>query len=300
MTATMTPTVAAPAMPLGSTQKANVQLTFGPISVGVSVHSAVAEDKEASLRIVCTGQHGVSDLGAAGPTFLPMNRVDRCPECGNGDNLGRAKEVAEGLIPIPAEVLKQAETAEAEFGKEIKLVSHLASEIDALTRPTGSRYYLNVKVGLSNNYALMRQMIRERPNLAFVARFSLKGAAYPYRLMLDGDTLMLVQLADPTNLRARPAVEGEVVAAYLELALTLADQDVHAYVPSDYVRPKARIISEFIEGKTPTVFAPNGAPVTGQVTDLLEALKASVAATAPKKAPRSRAKKPASSSKKAS
>lgn len=301
MAATMAPL---PVMPLGSTQKANVQLTFGPISVGVSVHSTVAEDKEASLRIVCTGEHGMSDLGAAGPTFLPMNRVDKCPQCGNGNHLGRAKEVGDGLVLIPAEVLKQAEEGDALFGGEIKLVAHDVAQVEAATRPTGSRYYLNVKAGISNNYALMRELVLARPNLAFVARFSLKGAAYPYRLMVDGDALMLVQLADPVNVRARPVVMGEVNPAYLELALKLADQDVRAYSPADYVRPKSRIIGEFVEGKTPTVFSTDGAPVTGQVTDLLEALQASVKATAPKKAraPRKPAAKKvaATSSKKAS
>lgn len=300
MATTMAPS--APAMPLGSTQKANVQLTFGPISVGVSVLSTVAEDKEASLRIVCNGEHGISDLGAAGPTFLPINRIDSCPQCGMSDHLGRAKEVADGLILIPADVLKMAEDGDAAFSKEITLHAHPSHQVEALSRPTGSRYYLNVKVGTSSNYALLRELVRQRPEVAYMAQFSLKGAALQYRLMLDGDTLMLVQFADPANVRARPVVAGDVNQAYLDLALTLTDQEISDYNPADYARPKSLVIGAYIDGKTPTVSA-TGTPVTGQVTDLLEALQSAVAATAPKKSRTARktaAKKAASSSKKAS
>lgn len=275
------PGTVAAGVPMGATQKASVQLRFGPVSATVAIVSAVAENKDGALRLVCTNTHegGIANLGSAEASYTPIKRVDSCPTCGSSEHLGRAKEVADGLVPIPAEVLVAADAADAEFGKEISLVAHPAEAVEALTRPTGSRYYLHVKSGQSDNYALLREMVRRRPNLAYMALFALKGAAYGYRLVLDGEALMLVQLCEPSSVRARPVVAGTANETYLDLALTMADASVTPFDPAAYVRPKSRMIAEYIEGKSPFEIVVFGTRPSGEVTDLLSALRASVAAS---------------------
>jgi non-homologous end joining protein Ku len=269
--------------------KSGVMLRLGLVAIPVTVHSTVADDDGFELKTVCAGGHGSVEghTGSGKSHALTGTRQLRvCPACEATEDFGKALEYGEGLVPVDAGVLEAATAADSAHSGEIVLNMHPAADVEANTMPTGRSYYVSSKVG-GSAYATIAEVIRRRPEVAFVALYAVRAnaAALPYRLVADEDGLRLVQLADPSLVRERPKmVVGEVVAAELAMAETLVNSMVTAYDATSYARPRHKVLAEHLEGKAPIV-AGEAPAAAENVVDLLSALQASVAAVAPKQQP---------------
>lgn len=142
-------------------------------------------------------------------------------------------------------------------------------------------------------YALLAEAMRQSGRCA-LARWAWKAKQYVVQIRATPDGLVLQQLLYAAEVRSHKELDMEKVdvsQGELQLALQLIDQiSTDSYDPTQYVdEEKQRIlaaIDEKIAGKQVVVTSPHEAtPATGQVIDLMEALRASLArkpAAAPK------------------
>jgi len=135
-------------------------------------------------------------------------------------------------------------------------------------------------------YALLAEAMRSSGRCA-LAKWAWKSKQYVVQVRPAQDGLVLQQLfyADEVrSLKDLAIEEATVTAAELQLALQIIDQiSEAAYDPGKYEdEEKKRVlaaIEEKISGKEVVASAQNEEPGTGQVIDLMEALKASLGKT---------------------
>ena len=133
-------------------------------------------------------------------------------------------------------------------------------------------------------YALLAAAMRQSGRCA-LAKWAWKAKQYVVQIRPADDGLVLQQLLYAEEVRSHKDLEiekVEVSPAELQLALQLIDQiTAESYDPTQYVdEEKKRIlaaIDEKISGKQVVAATHDETPVTGQVIDLMEALRASLA-----------------------
>lgn len=278
--------------PLTSATSAGVTLSFGILSLIVSVHGAVGEDDSRAMKIVCTHDHA--------PT--PVKSTLSCPACSNADSttFARAKAVAEGFVVIPAEVIEKEKDASATFKKQISLTVHPSSEVTGVLMPSGKSYYLSMKTpnqASNDTYTLLGKLVASRPDLAFMCKFTLRSATSLFQLVVAGEgTLVLRQMAEADLVREHPKVVfSDLDPRSVELVSLVAQQQLTPFIVAEHGSGKSNIIAEYASSQTPVAPVAIDAPATvatsGNVMDLnaaLEAMLAPVAPVAPVKAPRKR------------
>lgn len=269
----------------GRTARKEVTLKFGEvIAFKVNVFGAVAEDKNSSLHNACMNDH---------PITLTKQKL-YCPVCnGNGINaepqtgLVKAQSTPDGLVFIPAETLAAANEAEMAFYEVIDLSVHDTTEVSSVLQPSGKSYYLDVSSpAFANLYTMLADLVRDRPDKAFMARWTLKTAVTTYRLVLAGEgTLVLQQQADPDLVRAMPVVASTKpkVAAESMILAQLADA---LTVPFDVAaisgRAKSKVLAEYTEGQVAVAATAAGVPVPAAgLLDLTALLTAALEKAAP-------------------
>jgi DNA end-binding protein Ku len=169
-------------------------------------------------------------------------------------------------------------------------------------------YYLGPEKGAEKSYRLLSKAMRETGRCA-LAKYAARGKMYLVLLrpLEDGICMQELRYADEVKSFSEvPHGEGEVKDAELKLAKQLIDQ-----IASDEFKPenyrdevKDRVLAQIqrkVQGESVTL-APE-APPQGQIIDLMEALKASLAKSddEPRKAPkRAPSKEPAEAKQKKS
>ena len=132
-------------------------------------------------------------------------------------------------------------------------------------------------------YALLGEAMRRSGRCA-LAKWAWKAKQYVVQVRATDEGLVLQQLLYAAEVRSLKDLEIEKVdvsPAELQLALQLIDQiSTDSYDPTQYVdEEKQRVlaaIDEKIAGKQVVATTHEEAPSTGQVIDLMEALKASL------------------------
>jgi DNA end-binding protein Ku len=150
-------------------------------------------------------------------------------------------------------------------------------------------YYLGPDKGADKAYRLLSETLR-RSGRAALARYASRGKQYLVLIRPFDSRLVMQQLlyADEVRPFAEvPVGEAELKEPEVQLALKLVEQsasdEFHPEAYRDEVRQRVReAIERKVEGKEISL-APAEAP-TGQVIDLMEALKASLAAAGQKPA----------------
>jgi DNA end-binding protein Ku len=133
-------------------------------------------------------------------------------------------------------------------------------------------------------YALLAAAMRQSGRCA-LAKWAWKAKQYVVQIRPTEDGLVLQQLLYADEVRSHKDLDiekVEVSPAEMQLALQLIDQiTADTYDPTQYVdEEKKRIlaaIDEKISGKQVIAAAHTETPATGQVIDLMEALRASLA-----------------------
>lgn len=267
--------------PLGRATRKGVTLSFGSmIALPVTLYTAVGEDKTAKLHNACNNNH-------------PATRVQQkyvCPLCEGESGFVKVRPEGSTLVVVTPEVLEAANAADLQYKDVIDITVHSSEEVSQAMQPSGSSYYLDIETpALARLYGIIATMVTERPELAFMAKFTLKTAVSVFRLTVAGDgILVLQQQANPELVRELPSVvAAPALAAEIAMASQLADALLAPFTTEGLGRDKGKVLAEYTLGQIATMPAGAVAASSAGVGDLTAAFEAALLAAggAPKAVP---------------
>lgn len=266
-------------MPQASTRVTakGITLSFGQINLIVNVHTAVGSDEDRSLKTVCTHEHN--------PT--PIKQRKFCPVCDNDDyaSFAKAKEMGEGYVLIPQDILDLEKAAQLDFKTEIAITMHPAADAVNMM-PSGKSYYLSMERitdGQRQAYTMLSQLIRQREDLVFMCKYTLRTALSIFQLTTATDgTLILRQMADAQLVRERPAIDWiDLPAGAMDVANMVADTAAVPFVEAEHGTGKISIVADYAATQTPLPAAGDVVSASGEVLDITAQLNAMLAASQP-------------------
>lgn len=143
-------------------------------------------------------------------------------------------------------------------------------------------YYLEPDKGAARPYALLREALRKSGKVG-VAKFVLRNKEHLGALKVEGDMILLNQMRYADTLRPKSELNlptDKVEAREIKMALALIEQLSGKFDPDSYkdeYRAKMeKVISQKAKGKP--IKATEDAPVSTDVADLMETLRASLEA----------------------
>jgi DNA end-binding protein Ku len=252
-------------------------ISFGLVSIPVRLYPASQASASISFNL----------LHAKCGTRVKQQYV--CPKDGEKverEDMVKGYEVAKDRwVTFTAEELKALDEIATQTIDITEFVS--AAQVDPLF--FDSAYHLGPDRGGTKAYRLLALAL-ERSGKAALARYAARGKQYLVLIRARGGRLVLQQLHYPDELRSPdeiPIDEAELKEPEVQLALRLIEQtSAEAFHPERYedaVRKRVlEAIARKVEGQQIQAAAP--AEPQAQVIDLMEALKASLAATPPKAA----------------
>lgn len=265
-------------------------VTFGLVNVPVKLYSAT---KQHDVEL-----HQVHDED--GGRIRYQRRCEVCGEVIAYDHVDRAFEEGGRTVILSDEDLAGLP---AEKSREIEVVEFVPSgDIDPIRLDRS--YFLEPAATSPKAYILLRRTLEQTDRTAIV-RFSMRQRSRLAALRVYGDVLMLQTLlwSDEVREPAFSSLETEVKISKQELEMSAqlvsslsSDFDATAF-SDDYHRQLQELIAAKLEdGDAVATPESESAPASdGEVIDLMEALRRSVAQSqrtkAAKRAPRSTAKK---------
>lgn len=267
-----------------------VALSLGLVTASVSVHSAIESNKTQNKNC-CAGAPGAEH----DPT--PISQVNRCATCSRDVPYGeivKAHPVGDGFVVLEAEEIVEAKQDATALKKVAALTPHSAAEVEIATVNGKAAYYLTPDLGHETTYAILRSLVVNHPELAFVCQWTPRSNASMFRLQHRDGVLMLSERVRPTGVRPAP----EVIADAPEAMLAMGEQVlmlpgvVTDFDPATYADTYEQRLGEIIATKqivasgTPTTTSTPSLPIGQQ--NAMAALEAMLAAAAPAKAPAKR------------
>jgi DNA end-binding protein Ku len=253
-------------------------ISFGLVSIPVKLYAATEASAGISFNL----------LHAKCGSRLKQQYV--CPQDGEvvpRDAMVKGYEFQEGkYVTFSAEELKALEQASTQAIEIAEFVP--AEKVDAVYFEKA--YFLGPEKGGAKAYRLLAEALR-RAGKAAVARYAARGKQYLVLIRPASGRLVMQQLyyADEVRrLEEIPVDEAELKEPEVQLALQLVEQTAtdafHPEAFRDEVKERTLALMERkIQGQEIAV-APTEQP-RAQVIDLMEALKASLAAAKPATAP---------------
>jgi DNA end-binding protein Ku len=253
-------------------------ISFGLVSIPVRLYPASQASASISFNL----------LHAKCGTRVKQQYV--CPKDGEKverEDMVKGYEVAKDRwVTFTAEELKALDEIATQTIDITEFVS--TAQVDPLF--FDSAYHLGPDRGGTKAYRLLALAL-ERSGKAALARYAARGKQYLVLIRARGGRLVLQQLHYPDELRSPdeiPIDEAELKEPEVQLALRLIEQtSAEAFHPERYedaVRKRVlEAIARKVDGQQIQAAAP--AEPQAQVIDLMEALKASLAATPPKAGP---------------
>ena len=251
---------------------ASLSLSFGLVSIPVKLYSATETSGAVKFNLLARDgsrltQQYVSEKDQA---VVPRSEMIK----------GYEFEKDRFVLFTPEELKALEESS----SPSIEIVSFIpAKSVDALFYDKA--YLLAPDKRGAKPYALLAEAMRQSGRCA-LAKWAWKAKQYVVQIRPGEGGLVLQQLLYAAEVRSHKDLnieQVEVSPAELQLALQLIDQiSTDSYDPAQYVdEEKKRVlaaIDEKIAGKQVVVAAAHEqAPGTGQVIDLMEALRASLA-----------------------
>jgi DNA end-binding protein Ku len=283
-------------------------VTFGLVNVPVKLYSAT-EDHDVSL-------HQVHDED--GGRIRYQRKCEICGKVVDYKNIDKAYDDGERTVIVTDEDLK---ALPAERSREIEVVEFVPTEqIDPIMFDRS--YYLEPDSASSKAYVLLRRTLESTDRTAIV-RMALRQKTRLAALRVYGDVLMVQTLLWSDEVRAAefPSLDEPVKISSKELDLSkqLVESLVSDFEPEQFVDEYQQELRTLIQAKleqgdavdTAATFGEQPEEEGGEVIDLMEALRQSIAAkreggagaskassdTAKKKAASSDEKKPAAKKK---
>lgn len=272
---------------------ASLTLSFGLVNVPVKLYSATESSSAVSFKMLDKDGSRLKQQYVSESTGKVVERAEMIK--------GYEFEKDRFVLFTPDELKAMDEAA----SHVIEIVAFVPeASVDPIYYDRA--YFLAPDKRGGKPYALLGAAMRESGRCA-LARWTSKGKQYVVQVRAVEDGLVLQQLLYADEVRSLKDLDiepADVSAAELKLALQLIDQisqdeyDPHAFKDEEKGRILAAIDAK-IAGKQVVASARAEEPSSGQVIDLMEALRASIgqkggkAAAAPAKAGNGKAEKPA-------
>jgi non-homologous end joining protein Ku len=264
-----------------------VALSLGLVTASVSIYSAIEPTKTGNKNC-CVGTAGAEH----DPT--PISQVNRCATCDRDVPYGdivKAHPVGDGFVVLEDTDIESAKADATAMKKVAAMAPKLAAEVEVTMASGEKLYHLVPELGHETTYAILRHLVREHPELAFMVQWTPRSNAGTFRVLHRDGVLMLSERVIPGRIKATPEVKAEAPEAMLAmgeqiLALpgVVTDFDPETYTDK-YAENLAAIIATkqiVAAGGTATVSAPS-MPAGQQ--NAMAALEAMLAAAAPAPAP---------------
>jgi len=150
------------------------------------------------LMQVCTGN---GTHPPAKPCWDPV-----CETCGtvSRDTLAKAREIVEGqYVVFGQSEIDALKEDEARYKGQMALTAHPLAEVTGKTERNGTTYVLvpSTKKGVPDQsafYAVLRALLVETPDVAYMARYTVTSRAAIYKLRLHGNVILADQMV-PTD-----------------------------------------------------------------------------------------------------
>ncbi|MEV1132030.1 Ku protein [Agromyces sp. NPDC049794] len=250
-------------------------VTFGLVNVPVKLYSAT-EDHDVSL-------HQVHD--ADGGRIRYQRKCEVCGKVVEYKNIDKAYDDGERTVVITDDDLK---ALPAERSREIEVVEFVPTEqIDPIMFDRS--YYLEPDSASSKAYVLLRRTLESTERTAIV-RMALRQKTRLAALRVHGDVLMVQTLLWSDEVRAAdfPSLDEPVKISSKELDLSkqLVESLVSDFDPEQFVDEYQQELRTLIAAKleqgealdTAATFGEQPEEEGGEVIDLMEALRQSIAA----------------------
>jgi DNA end-binding protein Ku len=250
-------------------------VTFGLVNVPVKLYSAT-EDHDVSL-------HQVHDED--GGRIRYQRKCEVCGKVVDFKNIDKAYDDGERTVIISDEDLK---ALPAERSREIEVVEFVPTEqIDPIMYDRS--YYLEPDSASSKAYVLLRRTLESTERTAIV-RMALRQKTRLAALRVSGDVLMVQTLLWSDEVRAAdfPSLDEPVKISSKELDLSkqLVESLVSDFEPEQFVDEYQQELRTLIQAKleqgdavdTAATFGEQPEEEGGEVIDLMEALRQSIAA----------------------
>ena len=249
-------------------------IAFGLVNVPVKVYSAT-EDHDISLHQV---------HNADGGRIRYQRRCEVCSEIIDYEDIDKAYEEDGRTVILSREELK---SIPAENSHEIEVVQFVpAEQLDPMTFEKS--YYLEPDAKSPKAYVLLRRALVDTDRVAIV-QFALREKTRLGALRIRGDVLVLQGLlwADEVREASFPALETSVriSAQEREMSAALVDSMAADFDPEQFTDDYQIQLRQLIDAKLEqgesldteeTFGAPAAEAGTGEVIDLMDALKRSI------------------------
>jgi DNA end-binding protein Ku len=250
-------------------------VTFGLVNVPVKLYSAT-EDHDVSL-------HQVHDADGGRIRYQRVCEIDG--KVVDYKNIDKAYDDGEQTVIITDEDLK---SLPAERSREIEVVEFVPTDqVDPIMFDRS--YYLEPDSASSKAYVLLRRTLESTDRTAIV-RMALRQKTRLAALRVYGDVLMVQTLLWSDEVRAAefPSLEDPVKISDKELDLSkqLVESLVSDFEPEQFVDEYQQELRTLIQAKleqgdavdTAATFGEQPEEEGGEVIDLMEALRQSIAA----------------------
>jgi DNA end-binding protein Ku len=250
-------------------------VTFGLVNVPVKLYSAT-EDHDVSL-------HQVHDADGGRIRYQRVCEIDG--KVVDYKNIDKAYDDGERTVIITDEDLK---SLPAERSREIEVVEFVPTDqVDPIMFDRS--YYLEPESASSKAYVLLRRTLESTDRTAIV-RMALRQKTRLAALRVYGDVLMVQTLLWSDEVRAAefPSLEDQVKISDKELDLSkqLVESLVSDFEPEQFVDEYQQELRTLIQAKleqgdavdTAATFGEQPEEEGGEVIDLMEALRQSIAA----------------------
>jgi len=255
---------------------ASLTLSFGLVNVPVKLYSATESSSAVSFKMLAKDGSRVKQQYVSESTGKVVERAEMIK--------GYEFEKDRFVLFTPDELKALDETA----SHVIEIVAFVPEKsVDPIYYDRA--YFLAPDKRGAKPYALLGAAMRESERCA-LARWTSKGKQYVVQVRAVEDGLVLQQLLYADEVRSLKDLDieqADVSQSELKLALQLIDQiSQDEYDPEAFKdEEKGRILAAIdakIAGKQVVASARSEEPSSGQVIDLMEALRASIGARAAK------------------
>lgn len=245
-------------------------IQFGLVSIPVKLHAAT-ENKSVSFRNLHKKCH------------TPIKYEKLCPVCEEtveNDDIVKGHEMNDGrFVVVNDEELKELKEAKTEKAVEILDFIHI-DEIDPVY--FNRSYYLGPDEGGSKAYALLRKALSDTRKVG-IAKIMIRSKEQLAVLRIRDETLLMETLHYPDEIRASADVPNvpsseNIDKKELDTAVLLIEQLTANFEPEKYEDEYRKNLLALIESKQngESVVTPEKEEKPDNVTDLMDALQASV------------------------
>ncbi|MCU1548022.1 MAG: Ku protein [Arthrobacter sp.] len=248
-------------------------IAFGLVNVPVKVYSAT-EDHDISLH---------QDHSADGGRIRYQRRCEVCNKIVDYEDIDKAYEDEGRTVVLSREELK---SIPAENSHEIEVVQFVpAEQLDPVLFEKS--YYLEPDSKSPKAYVLLRRALEDTDRVAIV-QFALREKTRLGALRIRDEVLVLQSLLWPDEVREAsfPALDTSVriSAQEREMSAALVDSMAADFEPEQFTDDYQAQLRQLIEAKlekgesldTEETFGAPAAEASGEVIDLMEALKRSL------------------------